>query len=61
MTNWSPGSCAGTNLRTKWEAVDFAFRSLVGPCLTKREVDAVRGIGWAGDLDELRRDEISSW
>jgi Arc/MetJ family transcription regulator len=49
------------HLSTKREAVDLALRRLVGPRLTSNDIDAVRGIGWAGDLDELRRDEISSW
>lgn len=49
------------NLATKREAVDLALRRLVGPRLTKQDIDAVRGIGWEGDLDELRRDEIGTW
>lgn len=48
------------HLTTKREAVDLALRRLVGPRLTKQDIDAVRGIGWQGDLDELRRDEIAS-
>jgi Arc/MetJ family transcription regulator len=39
------------NLDTKREAVDLALRRLVGPGLTKQDIDAVRGIGWVGDLD----------
>jgi len=42
------------NLNTKGEAVDLALRRLIGPGLTKQDIDAVRGIGWVGDLDELR-------
>jgi Arc/MetJ family transcription regulator len=49
------------NLATKREAVDLALRRLVGPRLTTQDIDAVRGIGWEGDLDELRRDEITPW
>jgi Arc/MetJ family transcription regulator len=49
------------NLKTKREAVDLALRRLVGPRLTRQDIDAVRGIGWEGDLDHLRRDEIASW
>jgi Arc/MetJ family transcription regulator len=49
------------HLTTKREAVDLALRRLVGPRLTRQDIDAVRGIGWQGDLDELRRDEIASW
>lgn len=49
------------HLSTKREAVDLALRRLVGPRLTKQDIDAVRGIGWEGDLDNLRRDEIAGW
>jgi len=49
------------NLSTKQEAVDLALCRLVGPRLTSQDIDTVRGIGWAGDLEELRRNEISSW
>ena len=48
-------------LATKREAVDLALRRLVGPRLTSQDIDAVRGIGWEGNLDELRRDEIRAW
>jgi Arc/MetJ family transcription regulator len=49
------------HLNTKREAVDLALRRLVGPRLTRDDIDAVRGIGWEGDLDTLRRDEITTW
>ena len=49
------------NLRTKREAVELALRRLVGPRLTKHDLDAVHGIGWDGDLDEMRRDEVATW
>jgi Arc/MetJ family transcription regulator len=49
------------NLATKREAVDLALRRLVGLRLTKQHIDAVRGIGWEGDLSELRCDEIDTW
>jgi Arc/MetJ family transcription regulator len=42
------------NLNTKREAVDLALRRLVSPRLTKQDIDAVREIGWVGDLDDLR-------
>ncbi|HEV2784578.1 MAG TPA: type II toxin-antitoxin system VapB family antitoxin [Actinophytocola sp.] len=48
------------NLHTKREVVDLALRRLVGPRLTEQDIDAVRGIGWEGDLNDLRRDEIAS-
>jgi Arc/MetJ family transcription regulator len=41
-------------VRTKREAVDLALRRLVGPAITPQFVDELRGIGWDGDLDELR-------
>jgi Arc/MetJ family transcription regulator len=39
---------------TKREAVDLALRRLVGVPLTKQFLLSLRGVGWAGDLDELR-------
>lgn len=48
-------------LKTKREAVDFALRRLVGPRLTPADLDAVYGIGWDADLEELREDRIDQW
>ncbi len=42
------------NLRSKREAVELALRRLVGPRLTPAFLASLRGIGWAGDLDEMR-------
>ncbi len=43
-------------LRTKREAVDFALRRLVGDGASPhRDLLGLEGIGWDGDLDELRR------
>lgn len=42
------------NVRTKREAVDLALRRLVGPKLTPSFLRGLRGIGWDGDLDEMR-------
>lgn len=42
-------------VQTKKDAVDLALRRLVGPKLTPEIFEAVRGIGWEGDLDEMRR------
>ena len=42
-------------VRTKREAVDLALRRLVGAPLTPVFLDGLRGLGWEGDLDELRR------
>jgi Arc/MetJ family transcription regulator len=43
-------------LRTKKEAVDLALRRLVGPRLSPELLESVEGIGWNGDLRELRAD-----
>ena len=46
-------------LPSKREAVDFALRKLVGDPMTREEMLAMEGMGWGGDLDEMRsRDEI---
>jgi Arc/MetJ family transcription regulator len=42
-------------LRTKREAVDLALRRLAGPRLTSEFLASLEGIGWDGDLDEMRR------
>jgi Arc/MetJ family transcription regulator len=41
-------------LPTKREAVNFALRKLLGDPLTREEVLDMHGMGWDGDLDELR-------
>ncbi len=41
---------------TKKEAVDLALRRLVGTALSREFLLGLEGIGWAGDLDELRAD-----
>lgn len=45
-------------LRTKREAVDLALRRLVGPRLSPEFLQSLEGIGWEGDLDEMRRSKI---
>ncbi|MGH3870278.1 MAG: type II toxin-antitoxin system VapB family antitoxin [Pseudonocardiaceae bacterium] len=45
-------------LRTKREAVDLALRRLVGPRLSPEFLESLEGIGWEGDLDEMRRSKI---
>lgn len=46
-------------LPSKREAVDLALRRLVGEPLSREEMLAAEGRGWAGDLDEIRsREEI---
>ncbi|MCP3800474.1 type II toxin-antitoxin system VapB family antitoxin [Allokutzneria sp. A3M-2-11 16] len=43
-------------LTTKREAVDLALRRLVGTKVTTEDLLSLRGIGWDGDLDEIRDD-----
>lgn len=45
-------------LATKREAVDFALRRLVGPVMSREEMLAMEGTGWAGDLDALRDEPV---
>ena len=42
-------------LRTKREAVNLALRRLAAEPLGVEEARALRGSGWEGDLEELRR------
>lgn len=50
-------------LKTKKEAVDLALRRLVGPRLSPEFFESLRGIGWEGDLDEMRgsRAQDDTW
>jgi Arc/MetJ family transcription regulator len=41
-------------LRTKREAIDLALRKLVGD-MKPRDMLDLEGMGWEGDLDEMRR------
>ncbi len=41
-------------VRTKREAVDLALRRLVGLPLTREFLQSLKGVGWGGELDELR-------
>jgi Arc/MetJ family transcription regulator len=47
-------------LRTKREAVDLALRRLVGGISQDphRGMLELQGIGWEGDLDEMRRSKV---
>jgi len=49
------------DLPTKRAAVDLALRRLVGPVMTRKEMLAMEGIGWDGDLDALRNDRVEEW
>ena len=42
---------------TKREAVDLALRRLVGLPLTREFLQNLKGVGWGGELDELRSAE----
>ena len=42
---------------TKREAVDLALRRLVRLPLTREFLQGLKGVGWAGELDELRSAE----
>ncbi len=42
-------------LRTKREAVQLALERLVERPMSTEEMLAMRGTGWEGDLDEIRR------
>jgi Arc/MetJ family transcription regulator len=44
-------------LKTKKEAVDFALRR-AAPQITTEEILALEGVGWDGDLDEMRNDPV---
>lgn len=52
-------------LRTTREAIDVALRRLVGDVSEDPHAGllALEGIGWAGDLDELRREKpaLAAW
>ena len=41
-------------LRTKREAIDFALRSVSGNADPRKLLD-LRGVGWTGNLRQLRR------
>ena len=45
-------------LRTKKDAVDLALRRTAGMPLTREFLDEVHGMGWDGDLAEIRNDTI---
>ena len=48
-------------LKTKKEAVDLALRQVAGTPLTQEFLDSVHGMGWDGDLEEMRRSRILEW
>ncbi len=40
---------------TRHAAVDFALERAAEPPMTREEMLSMQGIGWSGDLDEIRR------
>jgi Arc/MetJ family transcription regulator len=44
-----------TGLKTKREVVDSALRKLL-QLERQKDIRQLRGIGWEGDLDKMRRD-----
>ncbi|KRE43473.1 antitoxin [Knoellia sp. Soil729] len=48
------------DLASKREAVDLALRKAAGSPITPELVWSLKGVGWEGDLDELRGAEPSS-
>lgn len=42
---------------TKKAAVDLALRRLVGAPLSREFLLSLEGVGWGGDLDELRSEQ----
>jgi len=44
-----------TGLRTKREVVDHALKRLL-QIERQKDIRQLRGIGWEGDLDKMRRD-----
>jgi Arc/MetJ family transcription regulator len=44
-------------LRSKRAAIDYALRRVAGVG-DRRLIKELRGSGWIGDLDEMRRDEV---
>ena len=47
------------DLPTKKSAVEFALRRLLASRPTEEDWDAICGIGWDGDLDQMRSSERS--
>jgi Arc/MetJ family transcription regulator len=43
-------------LRTKKDAVHLALRRLVGAPLSREFLLSLEGLGWEGDLDDLRNE-----
>lgn len=46
------------HLSTKRDAVNFALRTVAGEPLSVERARGLRGSGWAGDLDEMRKSRV---
>ena len=46
---------------TKKDAVDLALRRLVGEPLTREFLLGLEGVGWDGEVDDLRDDPPTTW
>jgi Arc/MetJ family transcription regulator len=46
------------HLTTKKDAVDLALRFTAGTPLTQDFLAETEGMGWGGDLDEMRNDHV---
>lgn len=46
------------DLRTKREAIDFALREAARVEERRKKTLALEGIGWDGDLDEIKRSRV---
>lgn len=49
------------HLPTKRAAVDFALRRAAGSTATREGLLSLEGIGWDGDLEEMRSDAPAVW
>lgn len=46
-------------LKTKKEAVNFALKAVASEPLSLSEAKQLRGSGWDGDLDEMRKSKTA--
>jgi Arc/MetJ family transcription regulator len=50
------------HLATKRDAVNFALNKLRRrKPMTREEMLAIRGVGWDGDLEEIKRSRVHEW
>lgn len=49
------------DLKTKRDAVNFALRRVAGPPVNVEALLALEGVGWGGDLDEIRDAPAREW